>query len=380
MSWRKAVVVGEVRRWAQTIEYAVDLADADATTRRWAPAGRVRALGYVEQVGQLPAGAAVLLNTSALELALGTGGAALIVAAPDHVPPAAAAPGHIVKARYTPCQQLVAAVEAQESAHHRLLADDELTVEGLPVVVADLHSSLPAITAGVRARRRGLRVVYVMTDEAALPMALSQTVAGLRAAGWLAATISVGQSYGGDVDAVTVHSALLAARHVLAAEVVIVTQGPGNVGTGTPWGFTGISVGETLNAVHLLGGEPIACLRVSFEDRRSRHVGLSHHTTTAVGRVSLTPVVAPYVDPATPTEHTVAAAVADLTAHTAGRVRGVAVARRGLAEALASSPVPLRTMGRGLDQEPETFLTAAAAGAYAADRARSAAPEGREGH
>ena len=58
----------------------------------------------------------------------------------------------------------------------------------MPVVVADLHSSLPAVLAGLRdAAARAPRVAYVMTDGGALPAWFSRTVAGLREAGWLAA-------------------------------------------------------------------------------------------------------------------------------------------------------------------------------------------------
>ncbi|HEU5455243.1 MAG TPA: DUF3866 family protein, partial [Nocardioides sp.] len=44
----------------------------------------------------------------------------------------------------------------------------------------------------------------------------------------------------------------------------------------------------------------------------------------------------------------------------------VEVPADGLLEALAASPVPLTTMGRGLDDDPAPFLAAAAAGAHAA--------------
>ena len=50
---------------------------------------------------------------------------------------------------------------------------------------------------------------------------------------------------------------LLAARHVLQADLAVVTQGPGNLGTGTPWGFSGVAAGEACNAVTVLGGEAI---------------------------------------------------------------------------------------------------------------------------
>src|SRR5690606_21489284 len=117
----------------------------------------------------------------------------------------------------------------------------------------------------------------------------SRTVATLREAGWLAATVTVGQAYGGDVEAVTLHTGLLAARHVLHADVAVVSQGPGNLGTGTRWGFSGVSCGEAVNAAGVLGGRPVASLRISAADPRPRHRGVSHHSLTAYGRVALVP-------------------------------------------------------------------------------------------
>jgi hypothetical protein len=83
-----------------------------------------------------------------------------------------------------------------------------------------------------------------------------RTIAGLRDAGWLAGTVTVGQAFGGDLETVTVHTGLLAARHVLGAQVAVVAQGPGNLGTGTRWGFSGVACGEAVNAAAVLGGRP----------------------------------------------------------------------------------------------------------------------------
>ena len=126
-----------------------------------------------------------------------------------------------------------------------------------------------------------------MSDGGALPLWFSRTVSGLREAGWLAATVTVGQAFGGDLEAVTLHSGLLAARLVLGCDVVVVTQGPGNLGTGTRWGFSGVAAGEAVNAAAVLRGRPVAALRVSAADPRARHRGVSHHSLTAYGRVAL---------------------------------------------------------------------------------------------
>ncbi|GMA19728.1 hypothetical protein GCM10025862_40430 [Arsenicicoccus piscis] len=268
-------------------------------------------------------------------------------------------------------QAMVLGVDEQESPHHGVLAEAD-SIDGLPVVVADLHSAVPAIVAGLRADRPDARVVYVMTDGGALPSAFSRTVAGLRDADWLAATITVGQAFGGDLEAVNVHTGLLAARHVVGADVAIVAQGPGNLGTGTRWGFSGTSAGEAVNAGATLGGRAVASLRVSQADARPRHLGVSHHSLTAYGRVALAPADVPV--PLLDSSHgdlgdlgeRVLEQARALCTQSGGRLRLVEVGLDGLDTALAGSPVRLSTMGRGLDADRASFLAAAAAGRHAA--------------
>jgi hypothetical protein len=320
----------------------------------------IRALAYPALVGSPRIGDRVLLNTTALSLGLGTGGYAFVVAIPDRLPPDGELPGHIVKSRYTPLQATVASADEQGSPYHDVLRDAD-SVEGMPVVVADLHSALPAILAGLHSTG-SFRVAYVMQDGGALPAWFSRTVAGLRSAGWLAACVSTGQSFGGDLEAVTVHSGLLAARHVLSADVAVVTQGPGNLGTGTRWGFSGVAAGEAVNAVACLGGRAVGSLRVSSADSRARHQGVSHHSLTAYGRVALAAcdVVVPAL------EEPLGSAVAASAAVLGERHRLVTVPVDGLLEALRDCPVGLSTMGRGLDEDLAYFLAAAAAGRHAA--------------
>lgn len=322
----------------------------------------VSALCFPGLVGRPEPGDRVLLNITAWAMGLGTGGYALVVALPDALPadPPPGA-GHLVKARYTPLQATVLGVDEQDSPHHGVLRDAE-SLDGMPVVVADLHSALPAVVAGIRSERPGARVAYVMTDGGALPMAFSRTVAGLREVGWLVGSVTVGQAFGGDLEAVTVHTGLLAAHHVLHADVAVVTQGPGNLGTGTRWGFSGVATGEALNAVSILGGRPVAALRVSGADPRERHQGVSHHSLTAYGRVALAAadVVVPALD------GTLGAQVDADAAPLGERHRLVRVDVGGLQEALEACPVGLSSMGRSLADDPACFLASAAAGRHAA--------------
>jgi len=257
-------------------------------------------------------------------------------------------------------QACVAGADEQGSPHHEVLRDAD-DLGGMPVIVADLHSALPAILAGLR--EAGPRVAaYVMLDGGALPAWFSRSAAGLRTAGWLAGTVSTGQSFGGDLETVTVHTGLLAARHVLGADVAVVTQGPGNLGTGTRWGFSGVACGEAVNAAAALGGRPVASLRVSEADTRERHRGVSHHSLTAYGRVALAraDVVVPVLD------GEFGALVAGQAQFLAERHHLVGVPTGGLLAVLAACPVPLSTMGRGLDEDRAYFLAAAAAGRHAA--------------
>ena len=349
--WRAGEVLAVRREWAGALELTVSV-DGDE-----APA-----LCFPGLVGRPGLGDRVLLNTTAWAMGLGTGGYALVVAIPDALP-ADPPPGsgHLVKARYTPLQATVLGVDEQDSPHHEVLRDAD-SLDGMPVVVADLHSALPAVVAGIRAERPGARVAYVMTDGGALPMVFSRTIAGLREADWLVGSVTVGQAFGGDLEAVTVHTGLLAAHHVLRADIAVVTQGPGNLGTGTRWGFSGVAAGEALNATTVLGGRPVAALRVSDADKRDRHRGVSHHSLTAYGRVALT--AADVVVPAL-TGDIGAQVDADATP-LAERHRLVRVDVDGLMAALEACPVGLSSMGRSLAEDPACFLASAAAGRHAA--------------
>jgi Protein of unknown function (DUF3866) len=332
------------------------------------PPAIVRALAYPALTGRPQPGDRVLLNTTALHQGLGTGGYALVVAVPDRLPADPELPGHMVKARYTPLQATVAGVDEPGSEFHDLLRDAD-SVDAMPVVVADLHSALPAILAGLYSASAATRpaprpsAAYVMTDGGALPAWFSRTVSGLRGAGWLAGTITTGQALGGDLEAVTLHSGLLAARHVLHADVAIVAQGPGNLGTGTRWGYSGVAAGEAVNAAATLGGRPVAALRISAADPRERHRGISHHSLTAYGRVAL--AAADVVVPELPGELG-ARVLAVATQELGSRHRIVTEKIAGLPAALRACPVTLSTMGRGLDGDLEYFLACAAAGRHAA--------------
>lgn len=335
----------------------------------------IRAVAYTEAVGDPQVGDTVLLNVSALAKRLGTGGFGLVVALPDALPAdPPEGPGHLVKDRYSPMQTMVLGVDDQESEHHETLAHAE-SLDAMPVLVADLHSALPAIVAGIRAENPDLRIAYVLSDGAALPARFSQAAAGLKDAGWLEGTISTGQSWGADLEAVTIHTGLLAAKHVMHADIAIVAQGPGNLGTGTKYGYSGLVTGEHLNAAALLGGVPVGVLRMSNADARGRHFGVSHHSLTSLAEIARPGVRIPVPDFSTLAEADRGEMEADpsgLDEVTAAQLttlhmhKLVDVDLDGLWTALKSSPVGLSTMGRRLPADAAAFLAAAAAGRMAA--------------
>ena len=378
MMWRDGVVSGARTAWGPAgrscAELDVEITGAPKGASSLIPGLQVRAVAYEALTGVPVAGERVRLEVSALDRALGTGGHAMVSARLDALPADPPREGHLVKARYMPDQVMVTGVDEQGTTHPGLLSQPigDLDLEGMPVVVADLHSSLPAVLAGLRSPdgARQPRVVYVMTDGGALPLAYSRLVAALSEAGWLAGTVTAGQAWGGDIEAVSIHNALLAARHVLHADTAIVIQGPGNLGTETPWGFSGVACGDAVNAIATLGGRPVACLRVSQADARPRHLGISHHSMTAYGRVALAgaDVVVPILEGALGAQVRREAEVLCEPRPGAAQHRLVEVPVDGLMELLRAAEtetgVRLSTMRRGLDKDTAAFIAAAAAGRH----------------
>jgi hypothetical protein len=278
-----------------------------------------------------------------------------------------AGPGHVIKARYTPSQVRVLAVEEEASPHRDAMAACD-GLDGLPVVCAELHSMVPLVAVAARAAGdaggRRLTVAYVMTDGAALPLAFSRLAAAMRASGLVAGTVTSGQAFGGDLESITLHSGLIAAKVVLGADVVVAAQGPGGMGTGTRYGFSGTQLAEAVNAVAALGGRPVACLRLSTVDGRARHRGVSHHSLTALGQLALAraTVALPALD-----DPALAEAVDRQLAEAgvAARHDLVPVEAGDPAALLARWGLEVATMGRGPADDPVFFAAAVAAGTLA---------------
>lgn len=315
--------------------------------------------GFPSMLGEVEAGHRVVVNTTGIELGLGTGGRGFVLWDLDAAAPGGPGPGHIVKMRYTPWQTNVLAAEEEASDHYAALAG-ATSIEGMPVVACGLHSQVPAVAAGIRAVLPDARIGYLMTDGAALPLAWSDLVRAARAAGLIDVTATCGHAFGGDLETVNVFSGLVALRRAASADVAIVAMGPGVVGTSTALGFTAIEQGQVLDAAAALGGRGVACLRISFADARPRHRGISHHTLTAL-RVAAREAC-DVVVPSLPETEELLAQLGD-----AGERHRVHVidAAPGM-ELLRASGLRLSSMKRPLDEIPETFAAAVAAGTHAA--------------
>ena len=165
--WRKGEVVRIRREWPGAVEL-------DVEPPRTASA---RALAYPALVGRPEPGDAVLLNTTALAMGLGTGGYAMVVAIPDRLPEDPPGPGHLVKARYTPLQATVLGADEQDSPYHEVAARGRLPGRHAgdrrrPALGAARDPVRPVrLAPGDRPR-----VAYVMLDGGALPAWFSMSV------------------------------------------------------------------------------------------------------------------------------------------------------------------------------------------------------------
>ena len=320
---------------------------------------RATAISYPELVGPVTVGDTVILNTTAIALGLGTGGVHFVIAV-EGVSPTNDEPfGRVMKARYTPVQTAVTGVEET----HRDVLEGSRGLELTPVVCAPLHSMVAPVAAGAR-RAGASSVVYVMTDGAALPGAVSKLVFELREAGLLDGWITCGQAFGGELEAVTVWTGMLAAKEVMGADVVVVADGPGNLGTDTTWGVSALGSGNALNAVATLGGRPIPALRVSFADQRERHRGLSHHSLTILRDVCKVEANVP-VPTLVDDRQREAVWGALREAKLEERHQLVEVDGWPALKELDARGVVARSMGRTQQDDPAFFLAAGAAGVLA---------------
>ncbi|HKI30204.1 MAG TPA: DUF3866 family protein [Actinomycetota bacterium] len=316
------------------------------------------AVAFTQLVGHVEVGDRVLVNTTAVALGLGTGGFHLVVAVDDQTPTELDHPGRVMKARYTPLQVAVQSVEETD----REALERSPGLGGRPVVCAPLHSMIGPIAAGARAAGAE-RIAYVMSDGAALPGRLSKLVPRLRAVGLLDGFVTSGQAFGGELEAVTIWTGVLAAAELIGADVVIVADGPGNLGTDTTWGVSALASGHALNAAEVLGGRPVAALRVSFADARERHRGVSHHSLTILDRVCR--VAADVAVPVLEGDERDLVWNSLRSRRLEERHQLVEVDGRGALDELERAGIEIDSMGRTASEDPAFFLAAGAAGILA---------------
>jgi hypothetical protein len=290
-----------------------------------------RAYVLTQLIGDVSVGDHVVVNTTAVDRDLGTGGWHVVHWNLTRVAWTAPGPGHIMKLRYTSLQVDTGSAEELEST-------SITSLDGTPVVACALHSQIPAVAVAFNHASGGRkRLVYVMTDGAALPLALSDLMHALTERGLIASTVTTGHAFGGAREAVNIHSGLLVAKELAAADAIVAGIGPGVVGTGTKYGHTGLDVVSIVDAAAALRGTPIVAVRFSEADARDRHNGPSHHTMTAV-ELAARQLVVP--DPE------------ELDVPDIG-------------ELLAGHGLRVTTMGRGPDADPAFFQWAGAAGVAA---------------
>lgn len=313
-----------------------------------------RAYNLTELTGAVALGDEVVCNTTAVQLGLGTGGWHVVhwnLANPNLTVPG---DGHIMKLRYTSLQTNTGSAEE----HLGEIATD---LGGVPVVGCTLHSQVGVVAAAFATRRPDARLAYVMTDAAALPLALSDLVHQLVGQGLLCGTVTVGHAFGGTKEAVTLASGLALARSVLRADAIVVGMGPGVVGTGTTLGHTALELAEIVHATATLGGRAVVCLRVSQADPRERHRGVSHHSLTALAHVRPgTPYLVAVADEHSGVDLAVLPSAATRVDISVGDVDAL----------LAAQSLGITTMGRNVDQDTDFFRFAAAAGFVAASMVR----------
>lgn len=326
--------------------------------------GRVKrpATCFTNICGEVAKGDRVIINTTGVDLDLGTGGDDFVVWNLSREKSGKMSGGHILKLRYTPGQIDTLVAESPESPHHKKL-QSAASLDGMPVVACGLHSQVAPVAAMLKHLDPDLRIAYLMTDGAALPLAHSDLIWELRDKKVLDATVTCGHAFGGDLEAVNVFSGMIIASEILGADVTVVAMGPGIVGTGTLLGHTGMEQGQVLSAAAALGGRPVAALRISFADTRERHRCVSHHSMSALRFAALArcTIAVPDLE-----IEKLTAVMNDLIDAGLAEMHDLRLVDSWeTASALDEFGLAPKTMGRDFGQDPEFFEAAGAAGLLA---------------
>ncbi|MDK2801485.1 MAG: hypothetical protein PWP27_425 [Clostridiales bacterium] len=311
-----------------------------------------KAINYNSITGQINVGDKVLINTNAVYLNLGTGGYNFIIHNYSNTEcdfPSEL--GHIIKLRYTPMQLKCLAVEEPQSLYHETIKDRD-HVEGLKVLIGPLHSMLlPAIQI-LKYYHKQLKISYIMTDSACLPIHYSKTVKWLKTQRLLDYTITCGQAFGGDFETVNVYTALITSKYICKSDIAIITPGPGVVGTDSILGFSSIEGGHLIDAVNTLKGVPIIIPRISFADNRERHQGLSHHTLTILSKIAYSSA---FIGLPVLEEEKNNFILDQIKRYNIDQKHRVHYIAEQTFKILNKGNLFMKTMGRGIEQDPDFF-------------------------
>lgn len=317
---------------------------------------------YPRLTGPADIGDRVLVNTTASSLGLGTGGYHFVVCNLDRPATPFESRGHGMKLKYTPFQVQLLLSEEEESPHHPYY-DQPVDFRNKLVYIGELHSMLVPLCACIKYfSGSSVRIAFIMTDHGALPVGFSRNVALLKDKGLLDVTITSGNAFGGDHECVNIYTSLKAALDIEGCQTAVITMGPGILGTGTTYGFSGLELGLYANLIAGLGGNVVYVPRLGFGDSRRRHRGISHHSITVLRDIvqhSL-PLVLPLMD-----------AKSRIRIMEQLKENGLLDKHRiifldGADVRAALDHYSLRptTMGRGLDEDPYFFYTLGAASRY----------------
>jgi len=321
-----------------------------------------KAVNYNNLTGSINKGDIVVLNTTAVNLGLGTGGCHFIIFNYNNKSKDIHGKGHIMKLRYTPQQIKCLAAEEKDSPYYNEFNKFK-SLDGHIFIIGTLHSMLGPIAAMLKWYNRDLKINYIMTDGGSLPIYFSNTVKLLKQKELIENTVTIGHAFGGDLECINIYTGLIAAKEVLKGDITIIAMGPGIVGTGTKYGFSGIEQGYIIDAVNTLGGKPIVVPRISFNDLRERHIGISHHTRTVLSEISKTSsnVIFPILD-----EHKLNIINKQIETLEIRKKHKVFYEKgEDIIEAMNYFKLNITTMGRCYEDDKDFFITLGAVSRYA---------------
>lgn len=239
-----------------------------------------KAINYLNTNPPCEIGDEIVINTIANRLNLGTGGYNFVYynlsnngtyreSNDRHF-------GHIIKMKYTPMQLRIKPVEEYEE--YRDLFDERVKIEPKPVIAATLHSMVPPIVSTVKYLKPDLKISCIYTCGGALNSSYSNVLRQLKSKKLINSVITSGECYGGDFESINIYTAIIFSIKALKSDILIVCCGPGIAGTSTYFGFSTLEFILPVYASKILGCRPIVVPRISFEDKRKRHYGISMQT------------------------------------------------------------------------------------------------------